>query len=378
MTFEKLDDIKKLKGEFESSIFEFKERIIETDKILKQIHGFLNGIAPIGYLIIGVPEKDGKADTDNLVSIKFPLTLKDGKKIKDFDEYKHNLYISLQNHLPEYTEGMVRIKYIEETIICIAIIKNNNPKPIFNKQHQAYIRRDGHTTLMTAEELEQAFLKKEDLNTELEDFLKYINSGDTIVTRNNKSLHFSNGAYAYIYITPNTKNKLKRHELITLARNNLSHIFGNNYPKGISYEFNKYGVCLFDQNGDLETLSATTQIFDTGSVLGIVSLKDSDNKTISGQYIEQSYIDSLKVYLKFSKSELRNNPPIKVVAGIHGIKEYSLAIKNYMERYYPKIHKNEFYYEFNIKTYECNPEEGLEPFFDQVWDGAGIPRPTDK
>ena len=161
---------------------------------------------------------------------------------------------------------------------------------------------------------------------------------------------------------------------------------GNLIPFGswnsLWHERNKYGAIVFNASMDDQGLTSNfTQLFTTGSIIGIESLArslgDRDFDFLATTYIEEMYSSIFKHYLNFAKSKLNINVPLKLVTGLIGIKGFCLALPpGYFEKFGGHIYDNEVINEVTIDSYENNIEDILKPFFEKIWKSAGLTRPN--
>lgn len=392
MQFKNLKDLRAIKGQHESSTLEFKREVIDTEKLLDHILGFLNGHAPVGQIILGIDEDEkGCADTNNFSPIEFPLQINGGKtKINNFDEYKLHLLQSLRIYLPQYLEGMIKLEYVAESLIIITI-NQSELRPLTNKNNKVLIRRDASTSEMSMHEFAKAIeerIKRQSIGdlknpyiTELEAYRNDISSNEILIKRNETSYKFPNFSYYFLYLAPGMPNNYKRVELKEMARNGLG-IFGNESIKGISYEHNKYGVVLFDPNDELDTVTQLSQLFFTGSILGIESLKpwcqEGNPNYFPIKYLEKACKSALQNFLSFAEQKLANTLPFRLTLGIVNIEGFRLMLPNgYPNKLSNPIYdKNIILKDIEISNYACKAEEILEPFFEKVWDSVGLSKPS--
>jgi len=396
MKFETLKDIENLRGEYESNILEFKREIPKSDRLHNHIHGFLNGDSSVGHIIIGIGEKDGEADVENLYPVQFPIQMNEGKQeIKNFDDYKLHLQDSFRSYLPKYTEGMFNIDYIEKTIIVITI--NQSPeRPLFNKSDEAYIRRNANTTKMSSHEFEKAIEERverqraegqkksniENQKSELTRYREWIESDEVIATSKDgkHAYRFLKAPYAFLYLKLKHAQKIEfaEAELNSISREKLHKIFGRDVD-GISYPRNKYGTVLYDPNHAADTIDQFTQVFLTGSIMGVESLRhkneDGTKGVIPAIGIEKIFKEALESYLNFLNSILKNNSQFKLTAGLVNISGSRLGLPaNHLDRLSENIHKDEVLHQVTIDN-NCDFNKELTPFFEKIWDSVGLTRP---
>jgi len=399
MQFKTLNDIEALNGLFESKVLEFKKEIPSTDKLLKSIHSIVNGDEPVGHIIIGIPQDiNGKADTKNLTAITFPF-----EKIGNFDEYKRHLLLSLQNYLPDYLEGMINIEQmpLNNGILIIITVFQSKLRPHSNKKNEYFKRRDGFMSPMSEHEKTIAIqeLTKRQITdnkiqpniksneTELADYQEFICSDEALTKlipwgniKDAKDFKFTKSPYCFLYLSPLKQNNFNSNELKDKLRDSNLGPFGQ--YSSVWYERNKYGAISFNASMHDQGLTSNfTQLFSTGSIIGIESLALSsgarDFDFLATTYIEEMYTRALKHYLNFAKSKLNLTVPLEIVTGLTGVKRFCLALPpSYFDRFGGHIYDNEVISEVTIDSYEDNIEDILKPFFEKIWKSAGLTRPN--
>ena len=95
-------------------------------------------------------------------------------------------------------------------------------------------------------------------------------------------------------------------------------------------------------------------------------------KYIANQYLEDVFINALQNYLIFAQTHLQLPLPIKIEAGVVGIKGYSITTRD--SRMIGKSLRDAVQWQSELTAYGKPAWEILAPFFDRVWDNCGIQR----
>jgi hypothetical protein len=98
-------------------------------------------------------------------------------------------------------------------------------------------------------------------------------------------------------------------------------------------------------------------------------------KYIASGYIEDQFVNALEKYLFFAKSHLKVELPMRIEAGLVGIKNYSVAVgNNFVEG---KSLRDALHWECDVND-DKPAWEILGPFFNLIWKTCGIERPAEK
>ena len=97
-------------------------------------------------------------------------------------------------------------------------------------------------------------------------------------------------------------------------------------------------------------------------------------------YLESTCIATLSSYLIFCRDVLELKPPLKMMAGITGVKEYRMDVPDKMSsggrgRFQGEVVKDNIEYESIIEDLDADPIELLRPFFEWVWEECNLTRP---
>jgi hypothetical protein len=101
---------------------------------------------------------------------------------------------------------------------------------------------------------------------------------------------------------------------------------------------------------------------------------DSFRPWIANGYIEEYFTSALSNYVTFARTQLNLTLPLGVEAGLVGIKNYALAMKNgYVGG---KALRDVIRWHGQVTAYDENGLEVLAPFFSLIWDNCGFHRPA--
>jgi hypothetical protein len=95
-------------------------------------------------------------------------------------------------------------------------------------------------------------------------------------------------------------------------------------------------------------------------------------KYISHIYIEDYFVRALQNYLIFAQSHLQLSVPLRIEAGMVGIKDYPITRKDGLMA--GKSLQDVIQWQAELSSYEKPAWETLAPFFDRIWNNCGIQR----
>ena len=88
--------------------------------------------------------------------------------------------------------------------------------------------------------------------------------------------------------------------------------------------------------------------------------------------MEEVFINALQNYLIFAQTHLQLPLPIKIEAGVIGIKGYSITTRD--SRMIGRSLRDAVQWQSELTAYRKPAWEILAPFFDRVWDNCGFQR----
>jgi hypothetical protein len=106
--------------------------------------------------------------------------------------------------------------------------------------------------------------------------------------------------------------------------------------------------------------------------LGTHNQNNLDSKYIANQYLEEVFVGALHNFLIFAQTHLRLPLPLKIEAGLVGIKDYSITTRD--SRMMGKSLRDVVQWPGELTSYGKPAWEILTPFFDRIWDNCGFQR----
>jgi hypothetical protein len=100
-----------------------------------------------------------------------------------------------------------------------------------------------------------------------------------------------------------------------------------------------------------------------------------DRNYIATGYLEEYYVRALQNYLAFAKTHLELPPPLKIEAGLVGIKGYALAVNTF---HVAGSALRDIVQWRGDADYEGQPVELLRPFFERIWANCDFQRPPER
>ena len=93
--------------------------------------------------------------------------------------------------------------------------------------------------------------------------------------------------------------------------------------------------------------------------------------------IEKELVGTLGNYLEVARNHLGLIPPLRLAVGMVGIDNYRLAVPQHIfaDSFAGDIYENSIKYETQIEFYDIDCRESLKPFFNKMYDVAGIQPP---
>lgn len=153
---------------------------------------------------------------------------------------------------------------------------------------------------------------------------------------------------------------------------------------GYEPERNEFGAIVYSTI-HREKLYHLTQLFLSKEIWGIdaralnanylKTLEARYSEIINVGYVEEYFTEALQDYLSFAKNQLKLHPPLKIKAGLTGVKNYQL-ISN--EKIIGRMLNDAISWDKEIASYEIPAYEILAPFFDRIWEECGATRPPSR
>ena len=153
--------------------------------------------------------------------------------------------------------------------------------------------------------------------------------------------------------------------------------FGN--PTNCNFEANEFGAVVFDAQAFGQTsASEIAQVFENGEVWGIDAAifepEKNGQRGIPSIAIEEQFEQALAAFLTFARDHAGLSVPLRLIAGIDGVKGYPIFVRRGLAG---NIVKDHIVHETCIVTYDEPTHHCLLPFFKRIWAFAGLDRPDD-
>jgi hypothetical protein len=198
-----------------------------------------------------------------------------------------------------------------------------------------------------------------------------------------------NGAKAYLRLYPSVVVAPIDSQLEARNLANQGNLWPLGRVSGCGFDRNIFGAIAFEHPDDGKVFHFT-QLFLSREIWGVDSrvlnadhirmqqqlgLQDDSKRYIPNGYIGEYFVKALLNYMAFARMHLQLSPPLRIEAGLTGIKGYSLAIK--VGHFIGKALQDTIIWQSEIVAYEKPAWEILSPFFDRIWDNCGHQRPVE-
>lgn len=156
---------------------------------------------------------------------------------------------------------------------------------------------------------------------------------------------------------------------------------------GLNWEGNEFGAVVFEARRvpKQETANRIVQITNHGEIWGIDGSSLTHGPDKKGRQIipfpEGQFLSALGKYLEFAEKKLGLDCPIRVIAGLSGVKGFALSKpppqpgKMWFDKIEGRCVKDDIVHEVTIEEFGSSPLEALEPFFERIWGECQLPRP---
>ena len=150
-------------------------------------------------------------------------------------------------------------------------------------------------------------------------------------------------------------------------------------PTSCWFKANEFGAVVFDAQAIGQTnASEIAQVFENGEIWGIdAAIFEPDQngqRGIPSIGIEEQFEQALAAFLTFARDHAGLSVPLRLIAGIDGVKGYSIFVRRGLAG---NVVKDHIVHETLIVTYDEPPHHCLLPFFKLIWEFAGLDRPDD-
>jgi hypothetical protein len=190
------------------------------------------------------------------------------------------------------------------------------------------------------------------------------------------------GGKMYLRLYPKTtvdplNSELEAHDLA---------VNGNLMPLGkvnnYGYDRNVFGALVFE-SPDNGNLFRFTQLFlsreiwgcDAHSVNADRILHRFENQPVPyivNAYVENCFVNALRNYLAFARIHLKLPLPLRIEAGLTGIKGYPITVNNF--NIAGRSIRDKISWQAELSAYDKPAWEILDPFFESIWANCGVQR----
>jgi hypothetical protein len=165
---------------------------------------------------------------------------------------------------------------------------------------------------------------------------------------------------------------------------------GNLRPMGMNYQGwshsrNALGAIAYASPKE-GRLYEFTQLFLTREIWGVDAFAlnaerckdfmrgELDTGFIMTSYVERMFSETLFNYLQFIRHFMNLPFPLRIEAGLVGVKGYPIALERGVAG---KILEDNVAWQSTIHSLDVVAHDVLRPFFERLWNKAGVPRPVD-
>jgi hypothetical protein len=146
-------------------------------------------------------------------------------------------------------------------------------------------------------------------------------------------------------------------------------------------------VCYWISAEQPSPAYGATELFFEGEIWGIDTFYLDVDRSHSREYgfpfiptgaLEAMFLFSLQRYVEFARGELKVSPPLRVQCGIVGVAGYRLAVDEryfHYDRFAGHILRNDVVFSGEIADGKVDAATWLKPFFEEIYDAAGVVRP---
>jgi hypothetical protein len=128
---------------------------------------------------------------------------------------------------------------------------------------------------------------------------------------------------------------------------------------------------------DREIWGLDTYLLDPSHLLG---QGGATKPFIATAALEAGFTNSLRTYLEFVKTRLGHTGALRVISGITAVEGFTLAVprNRFISNFAGELVEPTIMYETDLAAAEPpRAKEVLLPFFERIWDVAGIARPKE-
>jgi hypothetical protein len=183
----------------------------------------------------------------------------------------------------------------------------------------------------------------------------------------------------YLRVIP--RRPLERPLALDLLRKNIGRFSNFAVVTGGVILENDYGVALLSPAGATSNLDSLSQYFRNGEIWGVNAeiLREGDRGTVkwvSSLSLEEVFTNTLRQYVEFTQQVSKVALPLKIIAGIEGVKERKLLHDGMPLGQAGVMYEDNVTHEAVLNDVSVATQaEFLMKFFEKVNDNGGVPRP---
>ena len=150
---------------------------------------------------------------------------------------------------------------------------------------------------------------------------------------------------------------------------------------GWNHARNTQGAIVYEGPSDGK-LYNLTQLFLSREIWGLDAFavnatlcrsftKGKSEGFIASSFVEKLFVQTLHNYIQFARDHLKLPLPLRVEAGLVGVKDYRIALRQGM---HGTVLTNLLQWQGEIASYDISAHEVLHTFFDYMWAKCGVTR----
>ncbi len=359
-------ELQEMIGERESKTLEFKEQLIEKDKLLAAVSSFANAVG--GDLILGVKESDGQAQ--EIVGLALDDVDAEIRRLDNlFRDYIEPRIPGLRIHSVSLQNGrIVLIIRIPRSWALPHCLKSNS-----KESFKFFSRNSAGKYPLDLGELRSLFALTDSRAERLRQFrterLSRIIAGETPVPLNE-------GAKMVLHLLPwgafdpgTSVNLSQQKGKIDMWRPLDAYGYSH-----VGYNFDG----LYTRSGSTGIAQSYLQLFRNGCVetaTTSLAAEGVGEKAVLYQAYEQSLLEAVK-QLRELQQHFGIEPPSFIALSLLGVKGFTIEAMNATRfRTQTHIDRNDLIVpEILVETFAFDPAEIMRPAFDAVWNAAGWER----
>lgn len=200
------------------------------------------------------------------------------------------------------------------------------------------------------------------------------------------------GAYLYLRVIPHfAQRELSYAEAQRIAQSRLPPMGATRVAASASLGRNESGAVSFaGAPAEPDIADSAVELFLSREIWGVdfhFLRRDLPGRArgVNMPYIptgavEEVLLDSFIDFVETARGPLQLALPLRVEAGLHGIRDYTLAIRKdrFAEPFAGHVFKDHIVYKASLERWEEDPYTFLRPLFDAIYDAAGLERPDER